>query len=787
MASSGFIRGRSLGHYRIVEEIGAGGMGVVFRARDEQLDRDVALKVLPASSFRDPAARSRLLREARAAAALNHPHICTVYEVGEADGQMYIAMELVEGQTLSASLAGGALPPEQVLGCGVQLAGALGHAHERGVLHRDLKSANVIITGEGRAKVLDFGLAKRFSEDELGEVTRSQASLTAPGAVVGTLAYMAPEQLRGQPADARSDVWALGVVLYEMATGALPFRGQTGYELSSAILNQTPAPVPAKVPLELRTVVERCLEKEPGRRYQRASEVRAALETIRTGEVVPWAAWRYQLARRRWLALAITVVALLLVAAALNFDWLRTRLGGAPRVESVAVLPLENLSGDTEQDYLAEGVHEALITDLAKLSGMRRVIARASVMSYRKTDKPLPQIARELGVDALITGSVLRSGDRVQIAVHLIQAATQQQLWGDRYERQLRDVLSLQNDIVAAITRAIQLRLTPQEQVRLAQARPVNPETYDAYLKGMFYLYKKTPEGFAKGLALLQRAIEKDPTDPLPYAGLALAYPIIYHGVGGAILPRQGFPQARAAAVKALELDEGSPQAHLALGAVKLYYDWDWAGGEKEFRRALELNPNLPEAHAHYGWYLHLFGRIDEGLAEEKKAEELDPLSPVWTGWVGWMYLNLGEFDKAIGEARKALDMDPNSIDGLYVLGSAYGQKKMFAEAIATHQKLAAVNPAWKVGLAETYAAAGRKADALRLVAEMEREDYPKFGLWIFGIQTQLGNKEEAFRALEAAFAYHHEFLPWVMQDNTFPWRSDPRWLEMRRRLNFRD
>jgi tetratricopeptide (TPR) repeat protein len=363
----------------------------------------------------------------------------------------------------------------------------------------------------------------------------------------------------------------------------------------------------------------------------------------------------------------------------------------------------------------------------------------------------------------------------------------------------MRDVLSLENEIVAAITREVRLRLTPDERTRLAKARPVNPETYEAYLKGMHYLYKKTPEGYAKGMALLEEAVNKDPAEPLAWAGLALAYPIMYHGpsVTGFVPPNEGFPRARAAALKALELDEGSAQAHLALAAIKSYYDWDWPDAEREFKRALELNPNLVEAHAHYCWYLHLFGRNEEAMAEAKKAQELDPLTPVYTAWVGWVHLNLGllnpgeprkaaeHFDKAIEEARKALELDPNLADGLYVLECAYEGKKMFDEAIGTGKKLMSANPGWKFGLAGSYAAAGRKEGALKLVAEMEREDYPRYALWLFGIRTILGDKEEAFRALDAAFHYHHIFVPWAVNDDTFPWKSDPRWQEYRRRLNF--
>jgi len=782
------VIGKTLAHYYIIEKIGAGGMGIVFRAHDLQLDRDVALKVLPAETLTDETARARLLREARMASKLNHPHVCTIHEVGEADGQAYIAMELVEGKSLSTLLEGGALPVEQVLRYGQQVADALAHAHERGVIHRDLKSANVVITPEGRAKVLDFGLAKRLGGESAAEgTTVTQATLTAPGSLTGTLAYMAPEQLRGQPADARSDIWALGVMLYEMAAGRRPFQGQTGFELSSAILNQTPPPLPGSVPGELGVVVERCLAKEPGERYQRAGEVSAALEAIGLGTMAPWAAWRYTLMRRRWLALAAAVVVVLLIVAALNYDWLRTRIsGGPPRVQSLAVLPLENLSGDAEQDCLADGTHEALITKLAQIKGLRQVVNRHSVLRYRKTDKSLPQIGRELGVDALITGSVLHSGNRVRVTAHLVRASSEEQLWTDSYEREYRDVLSMQNEIVSAITQSISLQLTPQEKARLAHARQVNPETYEAYLKGMFYFNKRTPEGYTIGMKLLQQAIDKDPADPLPYAGLALGIAIIAHG-SGSIVPTVDFPRARTAALKAIELDENSPEAHVALAAVKLYYEWDWPGTEREFLRALELNPKSADAHEHYGWYLLLFNRGEEGLVEVKRAQELEPLAPIYIAWAASMYLELSQPDIAIQEAQKALDLDPNISDGLFVLGSAYAQKKMMDQAIAVHQKLATVNPDWKRALAGTYAQAGRKDDALKVVAELARENYPKFGVYIAGVQEMLGNKEETIRALQAAYEFHHPLLPWVLCfPEAFTWSSDPRYQELWRRMNFR-
>jgi len=775
--------GQTLGHYRIVEKIGAGGMGVVYRAHDEQLDRDVALKILPADSLNDETARARLLREARAAAALNHPHICTVHEVAEAEGQTYIAMEFVEGQPLSSRLVEGALPTEQVLRYGLQLADALGHAHERGVLHRDLKSANVVITTEGRAKVLDFGLAKRVSGNELDDATRSQVSLTVPGALVGTLAYMSPEQLRGQPADVRSDIWALGVVLYEMAAGAGPFKGQTGFELSSAILNQAPRRLPSPVPTELRAVIERCLEKEPGRRYQQAGEVRAALEAIQAGAVAPWEAWRYQLARRRWLALAGAAVVLGAVLVGVNAGGLRERLfggGTTPKLGSLAVLPFENLSGDPDQEYLAEGIHEALITDLAKLSGLRRVTARSSVMRYQKTEKPLSQIARELKVDALITGAVVRSGNRVRITAHLINAATEEHLWSDSYERELRDVLSLQNEIVAAITRKTRLQLTPQEQARLASARPVNPEAYEAYLKGMFYLHKFTPEGFEKGLAYLQQAIEKDPADPLPHAGLALGYCLMGHER----FP-DAFARAKAAAGRAQELGGALAETQLAFAEIKFYSDWDLAGAEQDLRQALELNPSLAEAHRHYSWYLNVTGRKEEAFAEMKRTQEIDPLTPTYPADLGWQYWLAGRNDDAISEARKSLELNPNFAVALAVVGYGYAAKGMYDEAISAHQRAATADKHWRWPLGRTYALAGRKEEARKLARELQKDPMPINAFGLAGIYAALGEKDEAFRWLETAYQLRFSWMPWITIDHSFaPLRGDPRFQEMVQRVN---
>ncbi len=564
MAGSPMI-GRQLGPYRILAMLGAGGMGEVYRAHDDRLDRDVALKILPASTFEDATARARLVREARAAAALNHASICTIHEVGEAEGQAYIAMELVEGTPLSESAHGRSLPLDEVLSYGTQIADALAHAHARGIVHRDLKSANVVVTSDKRVKVLDFGLAKKMSGADLTDAYTQRptdASLTERGSVVGTIAYMAPEQLRGEPADARSDLWALGVMLYELSGGTKPFKGQSSFEVSSNILSQPPSPFPPSVPVALRAVIDKCLEKDPARRYQTASEAGASLQAVQAGHATRWTPLRYHFARRPWLLPAVAALTLAGVVAGLNLNRIRWQ-SGATGVESLAVLPLVNLSGDSDQDYFADGMTEVLSTDLARLGGLKRVIARGSVIRYKGTSRPLEEIARELNVDALVTGSVLRSGDRVSITAQLLDPATGAQLWTNRYERSLQDVLVLRSEIVSAIVREIRMKLSPAEAARLASAGPVNTEAFEAYLKGRFHWLKQTREDFDLAERYFQSALDKDPTYALAYAGLGSVW--MMRGDTGFQPPAETFPKARAFTAKAFELDDSLADLHVAL------------------------------------------------------------------------------------------------------------------------------------------------------------------------------------------------------------------------------
>ncbi len=788
-ASAELKAGVSLGPYEIVAQIGAGGMGEVYKARDTRLGRDVAIKVLPAGFADDAERLKRFEREAKATAALSHPNILAVHDVGTHEGVPYLVEELLEGESLKDRLARGALPVPEAVEIAVQVAHGLAAAHEKHIVHRDLKPGNVFITKDGTVKILDFGLAKLVESVPPGDAeTLTQAPTTATefGRVLGTLAYMAPEQARGRPVDPRADIFSFGVVLYEMLAGERPFRGETVTDTVAAILKEDPPPLPPTVPRPLAAAVERCLAKEPDHRYQRASEVHAVLKTVLAGSgTSPQHSAASSPPRRRWPALTVAVVAVLLIGAALSLDRLRTGLvGGTPRIQALAVLPLENLSGDPEQDYFADGMTEELITTLAKISALK-VISRTSVMQYKNSKKPLPQIAKELNVEAVIEGSVRREGGRVRITAQLIQASTDQHLWAESYERDLRSVLSLQSEIARAIAAKVHAAMTPAERARLASARPVDPEAHEEYLKGRYYLNKMTPEGFEKGLAYLQRAAQRGPENPLPYAALALGYSLVGHE-----RHPDAFAQARTAVRKAEELG-GEPLAemYLAFGMIKLCSDWDYDGAKRDFQRAMELNPSIGEAHRWYSWYLFLIGQREQALAEMKRAQEVEPLTPLFCADRGWQNWWAGQNDKALEEARKSLDLDPTFNEGLHVLGAVLAEKGMFAEAIMAHQKLAAVDPAWRWSLTRTYAQAGRKDEARKLLAKFLTEEPKPTGGWAgwFLAETYaaLGDKDEAFRWLEAAYRERHSFMPWIKDNSAYaPLRSDPRFQSLLLRMS---
>ena len=765
------MEGRQLGSYRIASLLGSGGMGDVYSAYDEKLRRDVAIKVLRAADADDDAARALLLREARAAAAVNHPNICTIHEVGEHDGLAFLAMELVDGEPLNRVIPSGTgLPVDRMVDYSMQIADALAHAHERGVLHRDLKAQNIVITKAGRAKVLDFGLAKRVVTPH--EVTTEMASVfTAPGAIAGTPAYMSPEQLRGLPADPRSDIWALGVVLHEMAVGARPFAGQTAYELSAAILN-TPSPgLPPRVPRELQSVVARCLEKDPDARFQSAGEVLAALESARAGRTPPPVAQRL---RSVWRGVAALVLLALAGAVMLNVGALRDRfLTSPPLFDSVAVLPL-TYTGNQDDAYLAGGIQQVLINELALLPGFNKVIAAASTRRFDKAGARLPEIGRTLGVRALVTGTVVRTADGVQVAAQLIDAADERQVWGQTFERPAGDLVALQNDLAAAIAQAIEVRLRPADRQRLAARATINPATYELYLRGMHELSRVQDGGDRNaGLAFLQQAIDQDPGDPHAYAGLAKGYVTLGHSP---VAPEDAWIRARAAAERALTLAPDLADAHAAMAEVKLYYEWDWAGAERLFRRANELNPNLAQNHYHYAWFLALHHRIAEAIVEHERARDLDPMTPANTAWLGMVYAIDKRYDDAIAAAQKGIEMNPRSGLAWQVLGYIYTAMGRHDDAIAATQRAAEYAPPWTFAVGIAYAQAGRMDEARGVLQTLLKRPATAYSMWARAmLALHIGDADQFFTSI--AFTPHHAFATWVCAEAPITrFKDDPRY-----------
>lgn len=712
-------------------------MGVVYRARDEKLQRDVALKFLEKLPTGSSASHERALKEARAISALNHPNICTVYEIDEVDGRPFIAMEYVEGRALSLEIPSTGFSLEQVERYGMQLADALQHAHSRGIIHRDLKTANVILTPSGRLKVLDFGISRRIEPGRgHDETTRFDQSWESQHTFTGTLPYIAPEVLKGQEADVRSDIWSLGVVLYEMAAGHRPFSGATAYELTAGILRERPPEITPPLPPVPQAVIEKCLDKDPGQRYQSAGEVRAALETAstasRTHEFfrpgIPAKPPEPGLFAPRNIAIMALLV---VIAVGLGF-WVKGRAKENPKpplpgaIQSVAVLPLANLSGDPAQDYFADGMTDAIITELSQIRKLR-VISRTSVMQYKHTQKTMDQIAQDLNVDAVVEGSVLRADNRVRISAKLFQTNIEGALWGDNFERDFKDVLALQSDVATEIARGIQVELSGTEQSQLARSRSVVPEAYENYLKGRYEFEKRTPEGFRDAATFFQKAIEKDQTFAAAYAAQGDTYVSMSNYQMEP--PEMLVPKAKKAVEKALALDNRLAQAHTSLAAIRMYH---LEGGdvEGEFQQAIKLDPGYAQGIHWYALYLAAVGRKEESIREIKLAREIDPKSLIINANVGWVYYLAGEFDKAEAAGKTTLQMDPSFVSAHSYLGQIYVAKKRYEDAVHEFQTALSLGPgdiAGQADLAHAYAIAGRKSDAEELLREMQSMQAKKY------------------------------------------------------------
>jgi serine/threonine-protein kinase len=711
--------GTRLGPYEVSAQIGAGGMGEVYKARDTRLDRTVAIKVLPAGLATDQQFRDRFDREARAISVLEHPHICALYDVGQQDGTVFLVMQYLEGETLEDRLAKGPLPLDQALKAAIEIASALDKAHCTGFVHRDLKPGNIMLTTTG-VKLLDFGLAKATTPIDADASTRlSELALTSPGMIVGTVQYMAPEQIEGKPTDARTDIFAFGAVLFEMLCGRKAFEGDTQANVMAAILERNP-PLPSSLASHTPSAVDRlvrtCLAKHPNERWQTAANLVRQLQAKDSGVAAP---------RPKRVSKI---------------------------VDSLAVLPFVNASQDPGTEYLSEGITESLINAFSQLPNLR-VIPRTSAFRYKDRQTDPIAVGRDLNVRAVLTGKVLQREDTLIVQAELLDIPKESQVWGGQYNRKLADVFAVQQEISEEILAKLRLRLTAEEKRRLTKRPTKTSEVYQLYLKGRYHWARRTADGIQKGIEYFQRAIDADPNYALAYTGVADGYILLnYYGLPS----KQASPHVKSAAAKAIAIDSKLAEAHTSFAMATYLYDWDWPVAERSFKQALDLNPKYWEAHDWYALSLAAVGQFDEAIAEMERAMDLDPLSLVLHHHAAWIFILARDYDRAIELSGTALEMEPNFGLSHLWMGKAYGQKHMHEEAIAALQKAARLLPesVFSGALGYAYAAAGRRADAEEYIRHLERlsaeqylEPYNRAAIF-----AGLGDTERALEWLQRAY-----------------------------------
>ena len=773
-------------------------MGVVFEAEDLKLGRHAALKFLPEGLAKDSQALDRFRREARAASALDHPNICTVYEIGEHEGKPFIAMQYLEGVTLKYKIAGRPMDIETVLDLGIQIADALDVAHSKGIIHRDIKPANIFVTSRGQAKVLDFGLARVTSQSQLGPATDIptvdvEEHLTNPGTALGTVTYMSPEQVRAKELDARTDLFSFGTVLYEMGTGALPFRGESSGVIFNAILESSPV-APARLnpdlPRELERIINKCLEKNRNLRYQHASDVRTDLQRLRRDSesnktiathVSPDETFKR---RKLWVVLATCIAAIGLVVIGARY----LRSGRTGQIDSIAVLPFINGSGDANTEYLSDGITESL-TDSLTHAPQLKVKSRRSAFQFKGKDVNLQEVGDALGVSALVSGRVVPHGDNIEVSAEITDVRDNNEIWGQHYSGKNTEIISLQRQMASDIAEQLRSKLSTSEKQQVAKQGTQNPEAYDLYLKGRYYWNKRTASDIGTAISYFNQAIAKDPRYALAFSGLADAYSVL-PAYGGT--PSEAFPKSNAAARRALELDPSLARPHAVLGGNEMNYDWDFSGGEAEYKKAFELDPN--DATAHH-WYANdisvLGGREQEAFAEANRAYQLEPLLPITTVVVGVVHMSMRQFDQAIEACQKTVNENPTYADAHRCLAFAYWGKRMYPQVIEEGKAYGRLSgdrneSEFASALEQGFRSAGWKSALTKGIEarEVQRKTGYFSAYRIASLYADLGDKENAFRWLNIAYRERDLLLITLKTDFLLDSiRSDPRFAELVRKV----